>query len=476
MTFARLPFAGLLVQALMLAGCAGVPSGPASAAGAGVAVWSSSADASRKLERMADLRLGPRTADDDAVVVDPARRYQQMVGFGAAMTDASALLILRLPAPERDRLMDDLFAPSGLHLSFMRLPIGASDFSTEHYSFDDVPTGETDPALAHFSMARAAPQLAAVKLAMARNPHLVLMASPWSAPGWMKTSDSLIGGSLSPRHYAHFAAYLDRYLAEMARAGLPVSWLSIQNEPHFEPANYPGMRVDPLARAQFTGHFLGPLLVRHRRSAKILDWDHNWSEVDAPRAVLSEPEASRHVAGVAWHCYGGDVSAQGIIHDAFPAKDSFFTECSGGGWAPEWGGTLGWMTDNLIIEATRNWSRGTLLWNLALDENSGPHTGGCGNCRGVVTIDSRNGAITRNAEYYVLGHAARFVKPGAVRIASNEAGGISNAAWRNRDGSIVLIAHNRAQTAASLKVSLGHRGFEAIMPGGEVSTFVWPGR
>ncbi len=312
-----------------------------------------------------------------------------------------------------------------------------------------------------------------MKAARAKNPGIVLMASPWSAPGWMKTSGSLITGKLAQEHYPHFAAYFSRYLAEMERQGLPVSYLTIQNEPHFEPKDYPGMRVDPAARAEFIGKHLGPLLERRGQQSRILDWDHNWEEPDAPRPVLSDPAASRYVSGVAWHCYGGDVSAQGAMHDAFPAKDSFFTECSGGAWAPGWGDTLGWMTSQLIIGTTRNWSRGSLLWNLALDENSGPHKGGCGNCRGVVTIDSRTGAVTRNVEYYVLGHASRFVQRGAVRIASDQKSGIANVTWANPDGSIVLLAYNSTKESARLLVREGAIGFTTTMPPGEVSTFVW---
>jgi glucosylceramidase len=469
--------------ALLLAACTAAPSGttapsdtPPSTGNQAelVEYWSSSADGSRRLARLPDLQLIATGSNGQTVMIDPAQRFQSMVGFGAAMTDASASLMMGLPAgATRDALFDELFLPDRLALSFMRLPIGASDFSAIHYSFDDMPRGAIDPGLAQFSMAPAAAQIAATKAAMVRNPGLSLMASPWSAPGWMKSSDSLIKGSLLPERYADFAAYLDRYVTEMSREGLAINYLSIQNEPHFEPADYPGMRVDPAQRAAFVGQHLGPLLELHHQTVQILDWDHNWNEPDAPRPVLADPIASRYVSGVAWHCYGGDVSAQGIIHDAFPAKDSFFTECSGGGWAPDWGETLGWMTRNLIIGTTRNWSRGALLWNLALDENAGPHKGGCGNCRGVVTIDSRTGAVTRNVEYYVLGHASRFVRKDAQRIYSNEAGGIINVAWVNPDGSIVLLAHNPTALAARLSVFEQGRGFNILMPPGEVSSFVW---
>ncbi len=439
--------------------------------------WSTSADGSRKLARMPDLRLEAATAksgdDPDAVTVNAAIRYQRMVGFGAAMTDSSAQLIMALPSGRRSKLLDELFEPAKLGLSFMRLPIGASDFSVEHYSLDDVEPGKTDPALSHFSMAKAANQIAATAAARSRNLQLTLMASPWSAPAWMKASGSLITGRLEPQHREAFARYLARYVREMGRRGLPISWLTVQNEPDFEPTNYPGMRLEPADRAALISQFLGPMLARGHAATRILDWDHNWDKPENPLAVLADPGANRYIAGVAWHCYGGNVVAQGTVQARYPGKDSFHTECSGGGWAPDWAGTLGWMTSQLIIGASRNGSRGTLLWNLALDETGGPHKGGCGNCRGVVTINSASGEVTRNVEYYVLGHASRFVRPGARRIASDQKAGIDNVVWRNPDGSMVLLAHNPAKQAATLNVVSGKRRFSRAIPPGEVSTFVW---
>lgn len=461
----RLARLALLLAALAL---------PTSAPAGTVAQWSTSADGTRKLSPRPALRLKPMRARAGDVILRPNQPQQAMVGFGAAMTDASAELIEHLPAAARSALLDDLFLPTRENLSFLRLPIGASDFSRDAYSLDDVLSGETDPSLARFSMVRAAPQIAATRAARARNPALVLMASPWSAPAWMKTSGSLIKGSLAPEHYADFAAYFDRYLTAMAAANLPVAYVSVQNEPHFEPADYPGMRVDPAARAAFIGQHLGPLLAGRHPGTRILDWDHNWNEPDSPRAVLADPQARAHVSGVAWHCYAGDVAVQASVKAAYPDKDVFLTECSGGEWMPGWGKPLGWMIDNLVIAATRNGSRGTLLWNLALDENHGPHHGGCGDCRGIVTIDSRTGTVTHNVEYYVLGHAARFVKRGARRIASTETGVVRNVAWRNRDGSLVLLAHNTAATAARLRVRIGKAGFTTMLPPGEVTTFVWP--
>jgi len=208
-------------------------------------------------------------------------------------------------------------------------------------------------------------------------------------------------------------------------------------------------------------------------TTKILDYDHNWDLASSPLAVLGDTTASPYVSGVAWHCYGGDVSAQTTVHNAYPAKDAYFTECSGGAWAPDFGSSFDWFMKTLVIGSTRNWAKGVLLWNLALDENSGPHLGGCGDCRGVVTINSATGAVTKNLEYYALAHASRFVRKGAVRIASNISDNVDTVAFKNPDNSIVLITLNSNSAAKTFAVSSVGKTFSYSLPAGAAATFVW---
>lgn len=457
-----------LLLALAVTACAHRPAPAAHAQ-----IWASSADGARRLERQADL--APGAAGDAVLTIDPARSDQVMVGFGAAMTDASAQLFQTALGPaQRDALFAELFGPQGLGLSFLRVPIGASDFSVRHYSLDDVPPGQSDPDLKHFSMAEPQrSQIPALQAAKRINPELVLMASPWSAPAWMKDSQSLIKGRLRADAYPAYAAYFTRYLAEMRRAGLPVRYVSVQNEPQFEPENYPGMRMTPADRAAFVATALGPALAGS--GTEILEWDHNWDHPEEPLAMLADPAAARFVAGVAWHCYGGDPKVMAEVRAAHPDKQVFFSECSGGEWAPRWGEAMGWMFDNLILAPVRAGSKGTILWNLALDPAHGPHLGGCGDCRGVVTIDPTSGAVTRNLEYYVLGHASRFVRPGAVRIDSGPPlAGIGHAAFRNPDGSLVLLARNGGKSAQTLAIAVAGRAWPLTMPAGEIITLIWP--
>ncbi|MGZ8982665.1 MAG: glycoside hydrolase family 30 protein [Methylotenera sp.] len=443
-----------------------------------VHVWVTTTDRTKLLSREPDVFFGNTPNLPANIDVDPSVQYQEMVGFGAAITDASAWLIQnKLNEAQRAALLRDLFGGSpGLGLSFTRLTIGASDFSRSHYSFDDMPAGQTDPTLARFSIdANRAEVLPVVKSALALNPSLRVMASPWSAPGWMKTTDSLIKGSLRPDAYEAFSEYLLRYIEAYAKEGVPIYAVTLQNEPHFEPENYPGMRVDPAARARLIGQYIGPRMAQRDLNTRILDWDHNWDEPDSPLAVLADKTAHSYVDGVAWHCYGGEVSAQTKVHDAYPEKDVYFTECSRGGWASPDDDPLTWLTRNLIIGSTRGWAKGVLFWNLALDENHGPHLGGCGNCGGVVTVNSANGEVTRNGEYYALAHASSFVRPGARRIKSNSlAGKLDTVAFQNADdASLVLIAANSTIATQRFSVRSGERSFQYELPAKSVATFSW---
>jgi glucosylceramidase len=447
--------------------------------GATVSAYVTTGDRGRLLTPDQDFRFRSSGVDPTltTVSVDDATRFQSVYGWGAAMTDASAYLIeTKMSAAQRDALMQELFGRNpGIGLSFVRVTMGASDFSRTHYSYDDMPAGQTDPTLARFSIDADRPEkLPALKRAFAINPALKLVGSPWSPPGWMKSSGSLIQGTLKPEFYPAFAEYFHKWIDAYEAEGLPIFAITLQNEPHFEPANYPGMRLNPAQRADVIKNHMGPLFAQNDIDAQIWDWDHNWDELDSPLAVLADAGARQYVDAVAWHCYGGDISAQTFVHQQYPDKDAYFTECSGGQWSPVFAENLKWFTSKMVIGNARGWAKGVALWNLALDENYGPHLGGCGDCRGVVTINSVTGQVTRNEEYYALAHASRFVRPGAVRIESTASNGLESVAFLNTDDqSTVLIVLNGANVAREFAVRDGEYGFAYTLPAGAVVTFTW---
>ncbi len=446
--------------------------------GSAVQAWVTFTDRTKLLAAQDGIVFGNKAPLPLNIEVDAGKRFQEMVGFGANITDALAWLIQnRMSALQREALLQELFGKApGLGFSFTRLTIGASDFSLRHYTLDDVPAGQTDHLLEKFSIdPMRADVLPVLKRALGINPKLKVMASPWSAPAWMKSSGSLVKGTLRVEAYPAFARYLEKFADALALEGVPLFALSLQNEPHFEPEDYPGMLLDPTARAKLIGDHVGPLFAKRAQPVRILDWDHNWDEPQSPLQVLADPKARAYVAGVAWHCYLGNSTAQTQVHDAYPDKETYFTECSGGEGNALWRETLPWNMHNLIIGATRGWAKSVLMWNLALDENYGPHLGGCADCRGVVIINSKTGEVTRNLDYYALAHASRFVRPGAHRIESSTGvDRLETVAFQNSDdNSIVLIVLNSAANSRRFSVTFGDRSFEQTMPGASVATFVW---
>ncbi len=466
-------------------------------------VWITTPDGSLK---MSDQGTVPFTSDVPTVptvVVDPSRTFQTMTGFGASITDSSASVLYGLSAAARAATMRDLFDPvNGDGLSMLRQPIGASDFvATQDYTYDDLPAGATDYRQSKFSIAHDEAQiLPLLREAKRLNPQLTVMATPWSPPAWMKTSGSLVGGKLidDPKIYNSYALYLLRFIEAYRAAGVPVDLISVQNEPQNRtPSGYPGTDLSAAQEAKVIEK-LGSLLRGAHLHTKILAYDHNWmehpndaavtppdevSEINRyPQAVLDSP--ARHwISGVAFHCYYGDPSAMTALHKLYPTEDIYFTECSGsvsGVPANTFSDTLKWHTRNLVIGATRNWAKSVVNWNLALDPTGGPHVGGCGTCTAVVTV-APDGNVTRNAEYYTLGHLSRFVKPGAVRIASTSFGTVGwngqvmDVTFRNPDGSTVMVAHNENDNPQSFAVSENGKAFTYNLPGGALATFVWGG-
>ncbi|MFF0266018.1 discoidin domain-containing protein [Kribbella sp. NPDC004536] len=468
-----------------------------------VRVWVTTPDRAELLHERAPVSFRDGTSDRTTITVDPRTTYQTMDGFGASITDSSAAVLYRLSPPDREQTLRKLFDPrQGIGVSFLRQPVGSSDFTaaSEHYTYDDVPAGQTDFGLEHFSVAHDEQQvLPLLRRAKQLNPQLKVMATPWSPPAWMKTGDSLVGGRLQddPKVYDAYARYLVKFVQAYAKAGVPVDFLSIQNEPqNRKPSAYPGTDL-PVRQEAAVITALGPLLQKVSPRTKILGYDHNWTthpgdiastppgedpETDYPYKLL-QTSAAKWIAGTAYHCYSGDPSKQTDLHKALPSKGIWFTECSGSHGPNDtppqiFRGTLTWHARTLMLGATRNWAKSVVNWNLALDSTGGPHLGGCDTCTGLVTLQP-DGSVTTDAEYYTIGHLSKFVQPGAVRIGSTSYGTtgwngqLMSAAFRNPDGTTVLVVHNENDDPRSFAVAVGDKTFEYDVPGGAIATFTW---
>ena len=451
----------------------------AQAAGPAVSVWETTPTQSQLLagQSGASFASGGSSASQ-VITVTPTTTYQSMTGFGASFTDSAASLVAA--SPLRNQIMTKLFDPNqGIGLDFLRQPIGASDFATSLYSYDDMPSGQTDPNLADFSISHDnAYILPLLQQALSINPQVTVMATPWSPPGWMKTTGSMIGGTLNTSDYQVYANYLVKFLQAYKAAGVPVSLITPQNEPEYSAPNYPSSTFTATQEATFIANDLGPAIKAAGLSTGILDYDHNWNDPSFPETVLGSA-AAQYVVGTAWHCYAGDPSAQSTVEQAYPAYGTYFTECSGtqaSNPSDTFADTLDWDAENLIIDATRNYAKTVVTWNMALNPSGGPSMN-CTDCTGVVTVDNSADTATYNAEYYSLGQASKFVKPGAVRIGSNTfgSGNIEDVAFKNPDGSTALIVLN-SNTSSSSTFGVNESGsyFNYTLPAGALATFTWP--
>ncbi len=436
--------------------------------------WLSTPDGTRRLQQQPDVPLG--AADPGAVLVltvDPTVRYQEIDGFGSSLTESSAfLLAAKMTAAQRRVLLRRLFdRTSGIGLGVLRQPMGASDFSLGNYSYADT-AGDDD--LSDFSIAHdrvhIIPTLHQIQ---AINAGLRLYASPWSPPGWMKTSGSMIGGTLRPERRALYAAYFVKFLVAYAAEGLPIELITPQNEPHFSPGGYPGMFMEWDEQAVFVKEHLGPAVAASGLATRILIWDHNWNEGWYASNVLGDLAVQPYVAGAAFHCYGGEASAQSETRDLFPDFGIWMTECSSGGWIGGYAEILR-RDALLVIDSMNHWARAVVKWNLVLDEAHGPTNGGCNTCIGTVQVTQASGAVLFEAEYYALGHAAKFVVPGAHRVASSTSGqgALAQVAFVNPDGAIVVLVVNPDEGAAvGFEVRTPFGAFLASIPAGAVATY-----
>lgn len=423
------------------------------------------------------LRFGTSPSSALTIRVDASVQYQTIDGFGASLTDSSAWLIdKKLTREQRKELLETLFDPKkGIGLSILRQPMGASDFALTDYSYDDVAAGEKDLKLEKFSIEHdRAYIIPLLKEALAVNPNLKIMGTPWSPPGWMKTSQSMIYGALLPEAYPAFAKYFVKYINAYAEAGVPIYAITMQNEPLNIPGNYPGMGMTAVEQAAFLRDSLGPALHDAGLKTKVFVFDHNWDLIEYPIQVLNDSKAAAYAAGIATHCYGGVATAQTELHDRFPDKEVWMTECSGGDWQK---GNLLEQQARLIINSTRNWAKTVVLWNLALDQNHEPFLGGCTNCRGVVTINHATSPtqIIRTVDFTALAHVSKFLKPGARRIASNsfDQGSLEDVAFQNPDGSVVLVVLNSSGSPLSFNIAWKGEFASYKLPASAVATFTW---
>jgi glucosylceramidase len=366
--------------------------------------------------------------------------------------------------------MNKLFSPTaGIGVSALRNVIGSSDLARDGFSYDGTCCDLND-----FSLARDADVMALTRQARGLNSSLFVMASPWSAPPWMKDNNAHNQGFLRASYYKAYAQYFVKYIQGYQGQGVPIKYVTEQNEPGCC-AGYPSMRWSVSGLRSFAKNDLMPALQSAALDTKLLIGDWNFSTYNQWVAPLINDTAIRehpNFGGVAWHDYGGDPTVASQVHNQFPNVNMYNTEHSGGTWV----GNQQAEDMGDLIDYFRNWGRSWTKWSMAVDEKMGPHNGGCGTCTGLLTVHrdgARRGQVDYTIEYYTMGHLTKFVKPGAVRIDSTGNGTVANVAFKNPDGSKALIAYNTSGGTQKIRVNWRGQSFVYSLPTKTSATFVW---
>ena len=450
------------------------PSNPPQTVTNEVDFWLTKGDESVKLTKQSTtIGFSSTTNNFATITVDEGQEYQEIDGFGFTLTGGSAQVINQLNDADRQALLQELFGngSNGIGISYLRVSVGASDLNEAPFTYNDMPSGETDEDLSEFSLEKDAGVISLLKEILAVAPEIKILASPWTAPVWMKSNDSFVGGHLQEQYYDVYAQYWVKYLQGMQAEGIVLDALTPQNEP-LHGGNNPSMEMSATEQTNFIKNNLGPALEEANLSTKIIVYDHNCDNPQYPITIMNDAEANPYVDGAAFHLYAGDIRALTTVHNAFPDKNVYFTEQYNSS-NDDFSGTLKWHLKNVIIGSMRNWSKNALEWNLANDASFGPHTdGGCTVCKGGLTIGA-NGAITRNVGYYIVAHASKFVPAGSIRIESNSTGNLHNVAFVTPEGRKVLIVENDGSAAATFNIKYNNKWAVTALAAGAVGTFIW---
>jgi glucosylceramidase len=435
-----------------------------------VRAWSTSKN--RRFEQLDTSHWRtPAISPQKLISVDPTTRYQRILGFGAALTDASCALLSQLSAQRRQALLSELFGSTGLRLSVGRTCIGASDYSTSAYSFDD--SNEPDPELKKFSIEHDRSYILPVlRAAREVNPDLFLFSSPWSPPGWMKANGSMLGGSMRKEFFASYANYFVKFLQGYAAEGVKINAVTVQNEVDTDqngrmPAALWGQEYE----IEFVKKHLGPALEKASLDTKIWIVDHNYSLWGRALDELSDPDVFKYVDGVAWHGYDGTPDAMKRVHEAFPTKNAYWTE---GGpdyknphYETEW---VKWS--RTFTGILRNRAQCIVSWNLVLDEEGKPNIGPF-SCGGLVTVHSKTREVTHSGQYWAFAHYSKAIQRGAQVIASHgDLAGVDHVAFENPDGSHVLVITNEANEERAVQCQLASQLLNVTLEPGSITTLV----
>ena len=444
---------------------------PASGTTGEISGWITGGDDRLKKQPSTKWKATHGAGGANSIAVNPANAYQEILGFGAAFTDAACYTFNRLDPAAREALFHELFHPSEMGLSVCRTCVGSSDYSTEAFTYDE---GDPDPELTRFSIAHDRPYvLPMLREARKVNPDLFLFSSPWTPPGWMKSNKSMLGGNMQRHYMASYANYFVKFLQGYEAEGVPINAITVQNEVDTDQDGRMPQCTWPMEyEADFVRQYLGPTFEKNGIKTKIWIIDHNYNLWGRAMGELETPDVRKYTNAIAWHGYVGKPEWMMRVLQAYPDVEMYWTEGGPDYTDPNY--LKDWTTwSSTFIGILRNGCRSITGWNLALDEHGKPNIGPF-SCGGMVTIHSQTKEITRSGQHWAFAHFSRFIKRGARRVESAGGEGVEHAAFRNPDGSLVVVLAN-AGPQRDVEIRVGQQSTSVQLGQNVVSTLLWNG-
>lgn len=417
----------------------------------------------------------------------PEEKYQTITGFGGSFTEASAHLLNQMGKENRKKILEAYFGENGAQYSLTRTHINSCDFSLGNYSYANV---ANDVNLEHFSIAEDKDDLIPmIKEAMAISKDgFKIIASPWTAPPWMKDNNDWRGGKLRPEFRNTWALFFSKYVEAYSMEGIPIWGITVENEPLGNDNNWESMHFSPDEMTDFVQNYLGPQLENDGHQVKILGYDQNREHLDEwVDSMFKNESTSKYFDGTAIHWYASTYEvfpdALQYAHQKAPNKYLIQTEACvdaevpkwkddqwywskeatdwGWDWAPEsdkhlhpkYVPVFRYARD--IIGCLNNWVDGWVDWNMVLDRQGGPNWFKNW-CVAPVIVDPDKDEVYFTPLYYTLKHFSKFIRPGAFRIGFNNTDeSLLVTAAQNPDGSIVIVVLNQNLEEKNITLSLG---------------------
>jgi len=466
-----------------------------------ITVWETSSEGECMVQKK-DFAHAEKTVVID---VNSAEERQTLVGIGGSFTEATSSLLAKMSKEKRQEVIDAYFGPDGARYSLTRTHIGSCDFSRGHYCYASV---KGDTLLEHFTIAPDEETLLPlIKDAQAASQGgFKIVASPWSAPFWMKDNQEYVGGALLPEYQKVYADYLVKYLQAYKEKGVDIWGMTPVNEPYGNGNNWESMYFDPAYEVAFVRDYMGPAFEKAGfGNVQILGYDQN--RVGIPEwvdAMYADEANSRYFGGLAAHWYESTVEwfpeKFAYAHDKAPEKyiietegccdaevphwkdDAWYWKCEATDWGWDWAPddqkhlhpkyvpVFRYARD--IIGCLNNWVAGWIDWNMVLDRQGGPNWANNW-CLAPVIVDPNTDEVYFTPMYYALEHFSRFLRPeGKVLAVKCDSKEVMATAVRNPDGTLAVVVMNQGGSPVGLDLAIDGKHYELSIAKEAIQTIV----